>query len=319
MKENDKLNLLFQELNENPYRQLNFAFLLISVIPVLTIAYVFIDQFIGNKVLHNVIPVLAPVVLILILGYTFAYGVIRTIINKTLSYAAKAKRADELKSIFAMSLAHDLKSPLLTIKTNVANLERESFGKLTEEQKTPIRLCKDVAERMDSLIMKLLYTYIFEAHMADFKPSRFDLRDLIIEQKRELDAIALSKNITIDVELSQKPLMIEADREKMLRVINNLLNNSVKHTPNDGKVTVKVYFIHNFIRMEFLNTGLPIPEDKLDKIFDKFERFNPAVEGHGLGLGIAKDIVELHKGEIWATSGPGKPNCFTVLLVPAKE
>jgi len=52
---------------------------------------------------------------------------------------------------------------------------------------------------------------------------------------------------------------------------------------------------------------------------DKFERFNPVVEGHGLGLGIAKDIVELHKGEIWATSEPGKPNCFTILLVPAKE
>lgn len=319
MKINNKQKILFQELRENPYRSLNFAFLLISIIPILTVAYLLLDQLNENKIFKNIGSVLIPAGIILILGYGFAYSVIKNIIRKTLSYAAKAKRADEEKSTFAMSLAHDLKSPLLTIKTNLANLKRGSFGHLNPEQEKPINICKDVAERMDSLIMKLLYTYMFEAHMAEFKPSVFDLREIVNEQKNELYAVASAKNITLDLELSQKPLTINADKEKIIRAVNNLLSNSIKYTPHGGKVMVRAYSIRDFIRMEFLNTGTPIPEDRLEKIFDKFERFDTAPEGQGLGLAIAKDIIELHKGEIWATSEPGKPNCFTVLLVPAKE
>jgi signal transduction histidine kinase len=243
----------------------------------------------------------------------------KNVIQKTLSYASKAKRADEEKSTFAMALAHDLKSPLLTIKTNMANFKRGTFGPLNDQQEKPISLCKDVADRMDSLIMKLLYTYMFEAHMTEFNPIRLDLRDLITEQKNELAAVASVKNITVDLELSSSPLLINADKEKMVRAINNLLNNSIKHTPEKGKVAVRASSIRDFIRIEFLNTGTPIPENKIEKIFDKFERLDLNAEGQGLGLAIAKDIIELHKGEIWATSEPGKPNCFTVLLLPAKE
>lgn len=319
MTENSKQKLLFQELNDNPYRRLNFSFLLMSVIPILALTYLFIDQINTQRVFYGATPLLFATGIILALGYGLAYTVIKNVIHKTLSYAAKAKRADEEKSTFAMALAHDLKSPLLTIKTNIANLKRGSFGTLNDQQEKPISICKDVADRMDSLIMKLLYTYMFEAHMSDFKPARFDLRDLITEQKNELAAVASAKNISLEMDLSSKSLMIDADREKILRAINNLLNNSIKHTPENGKVSVRAYLIRNFIRIEFLNTGTPIPEDKLEKIFDKFERLDLTAEGHGLGLAIAKDIIELHKGEIWATSEPGKPNCFTVLLIPAKE
>jgi len=76
--------------------------------------------------------------------------------------------------------------------------------------------------------------------------------------------------------------------------------------------------VEGYARMEFLNNGAPIPEDRIEKIFDKFERLDSSIEGHGLGLAIAKDIVELHKGKIWAESGPNRMNNFTVLLPLAK-
>ena len=112
MKRNNELEFLFKELNENPYRRLNFSFILISVIPILSLVYILFDIVSsGNKILYNIGFILLFAGVILVLGYIVAYSVIRNIVNKTLDYAAKAKRADELKSAFAMSLAMDKPSP----------------------------------------------------------------------------------------------------------------------------------------------------------------------------------------------------------------
>jgi len=315
-----ELEFLYKELNENPYRRLNFSFFLISVIPILALIYVFSDIIsTGIKAYHSTACILALAFIILILGYVFAYGVIRNVVNKTLAYAAKAKRADELKSAFAMSLAHDLKSPLASIKANISNLKAGFLGKLSKEQEDIVDVCRETATRMNALIMELIDTYMIEARMAQLKVAPFDLKELVEEQKRELASVASDKNIAVHLEFPQAPIILYADREKMYRAINNLFNNSIKHSHPGGKVAIKGSLQDGLICLELFSDGPVIPADRLEKIFDKFERIDPSVEGHGLGLSIAKDIIELHGGKIGAVSKPGAPNCFTVLLTAEKE
>ena len=312
--------LLFQELSENPYRRLNIAFFLMSVIPILALAYIFFDKvFIGNKALSDIGPILLFSGIILIMGYVVAYGLINNIINKTLAYAAKAKQADEMKATFAMALAHDLKSPIATIKANISNLLAGFLGNLTKDQEEVVTICRDVADRMNSITTELIDAFVIEARKTELKITLLDLRQLIEAQHRELATIASEKGVALKIELTKSPLATNADQEKIIRAINNLFSNSIKHTPVGGKVTVKAYAVDGLARVDFLNTGAPIPSNKLDKIFDKFERLNALIEGQGLGLSIAKDIVELHNGKIWATSDPGKPNCFTMLLTLATK
>jgi two-component system, OmpR family, sensor kinase len=320
MKKNNEQELLFKELNENPYQRLNISFCLISVIPVLSLAYILFDILhAGNSAFNSMGFILLFAGVILVLGYIVAYGVIRNIVNTALIYAAKAKRADELKSAFAMSLAHDLKSPLMTIKANISNLKAGFLGNLTAEQDEAINVCKETADRMNSLIMELIETFMIEARIAKLKKTSFDLRELFKEQERELSSVATSRKITVRLELPDQPLVIDADKEKILRAVNNLFNNSIKHTLEGGNVLVKAHTTDGFVRIEFLNDGVLIPDAKLAKIFDKFERLDQTVEGQGLGLSIAKDIVELHNGRIWATSQVDAPNCFTIVLALAKE
>ncbi|MBF0483526.1 MAG: HAMP domain-containing histidine kinase [Candidatus Omnitrophica bacterium] len=309
MKTTNELKLLFNELNENPYRRLNFAFILISVIPILTLIYIFCE-----KSFNNIGFTLFFAGIILILGYVVAYGVMKNIINKTIRYAAKAKKADELKSTFAMALAHDLKSPLVTIKANISNLKAGFLGTLTKEQDEAINVCKDVANRMNTMIMELIDIYMIEAGMAEIKISSFDICGLVYGQIRELAGETAKKNINLTIELPPNQVVMKADKGKIIRALNNLLNNSIKHTLPNGKVNVKISSAESLVKIEFLNTGEFIPEEYIEKIFDKFERLNKSVEGHGLGLSIAKDIVELHNGKIWAESKAGSPNCFTILL-----
>jgi signal transduction histidine kinase len=315
MKKTHKIRLLLQELGENPYKQLNIAFFLISIIPLLTLTYVFYNSFyVFKEFILEYTRICIITGVIVLLGYTVMYSMIRNIINKALLYASKAKKADELKSKFAISLAHDLKSPLAAVKTNVAALRAGYYGGLSEPQKECITICDDVAGRMDSMIMELIDTYKFEAHEATLSLNRMDLRDIVDEQLREMEPIARLKNIKFAVDYPANALSVNADRDKIVRVVNNILNNSIKYTPENGKVTVRLYPDAAFARMETTNTGNSISEDMLEKIFDKFERLDTTIEGHGLGLAIAKDIVELHNGKIWAESGNGKPTRFIVCL-----
>ena len=312
-------SLLACEMNE-PEKRLHIVFLLIGAIPVLALTYVLrmmIEE--GRLPFAEMAPVFFFAGLIMVLGYIAGYTIVRSIFRKILSYAAKAKRADELKSSFALGLAHDLKSPLLVIKANISNLKAGFLGSLTPKQEETVNTCKDVADRMNVLLMDLIETYKIEARMAELTLSRFDLREAVREQVHECEAIASAKKITLQGLPGPQEIPFEGDRTMIVRAIHNLLSNAIKYTPERGKITLKTSLDKGFARIDCLNDGATIPTEKLEKIFDKFERLDSSIQGEGLGLAITKDIVELHKGRIWATSAPWQPNCFTILLALAQE
>jgi len=97
-------------------------------------------------------------------------------------------------------------------------------------------------------------------------------------------------------------------------VVNNLLSNAIKYIPELGWVTVDAFISDKFIRVEFVNNSENIPLDKLSEIFNKFKRLENDHDGAGLGLAIAKDIVELHGGEIWVENSPNMGVKFIVVL-----
>ncbi len=311
-------DLLSMELGD-PRKRLFTVFLLIGVIPVLALVYVLhSNQIFHGQTLTETGPVLFFAGLIMTLGSAVGYGIVQKILLQVLAYATQAKRADETKSSFAMALAHDLKSPLLVIKANISNLKAGFLGTLSAKQEEALTVCKDVADRMNALIMGLVEAYKIEARIAEPSKDRFDLLDTLREQIRECQAIAAFKKISLIEESGSLELPFLGDRNMILRALHNLLSNAIKFTPGGGKITNKAYAEGGFGIIECRNTGPAIPADKLCRIFDKFERLGATEEGHGLGLAITKDIVEIHGGSIWAKSGTLETNCFTILL-PLRE
>ena len=134
--------------------------------------------------------------------------------------------------------------------------------------------------------------------------------EVIASNNDELSA----KKMVLVKEFSESAGSVWADRDKLTEVITNLLSNAIKYTPAGGKITLGLSGTQKEVRFEISDSGPGIAREDFRKLFDKFERLDTSAPGEGLGLAITKDIVELHKGRIWATSAPWQPNCFTILL-----
>lgn len=306
---------LLQELKENPFRKFNIAFSLMSIIPFLVFFYLLLTRFFSITILIGDIgAILFISILISLGGFLIGYGIIKSILNKLVKYAAEAKKSDQMKSIFVASVSHELRNPLTTVKTSLSNIMDGLLGQINEGQKKIIELCQDVIDRMHRLVQDLLDLHKIEAGAIEIRRKLCDITALLDRQMKEFQAVLIKKRINMVKDGFVQNLSLWGDEDKLMQIFNNLLSNAIKFTPDGGSIIVRANPVDEFIRLEVEDTGQGIPSDKLNKIFDKFERLDNSKEGAGLGLSITKDIVELHKGRIWAESEKGKGSKFIVVL-----
>lgn len=312
---NKELNLVLQELKENPFQKFHLAFCLMSLIPFLVFFYLLAARLFSFDILLGDIGlVLFITIFISLCGFFIGYSIIRNAMLRIVFYAVKAKQSDQLKSIFVANVSHELKSPLTIMKVNLSNFLDGLIGKVSQEQEKAIKLCDGIIERMKRMINDLLDLHKIEAGMVGFNRKICKLDEVLQREANEFQSIVDKKRIKFIKDISTNTLSIWADEDKIMQVVNNLLSNAVKYTPREGEVQLKAYTVDGYARIEVSDTAEGIPDDKLKKIFDKFERVNFTQEGTGLGLAITKDIVELHKGSIWAERQPDKGNKFVVVL-----
>ncbi|MCU0651506.1 MAG: cell wall metabolism sensor histidine kinase WalK [Candidatus Omnitrophica bacterium] len=314
-KEKHELDLIMRELKEDPFRKFNLAFYLMSLIPFLVFIYLLAAKFFTwNILIGDIGVIILSAAIIALCGFYIGYRIIKSILSRMLAYAIQAKRSDELKSTFVASVSHELKNPILTIKMSLSNIREGLAGKISEDQQKIIELCYSILDRMGRLINDLLDVHKIEAGMLDLKRRLCNIIDILDKQIREFEAMINQKHIRLNKEVLHKDLTFWADEDKITQVVNNLLSNALKYSPEGGSVTLKADYEDNFVRFECMDNGPGIPMDKMDKIFNKFERLNITKEGTGLGLAISKDIVELHKGKIWVENLPQGGSKFTVVL-----
>jgi len=312
--END-VRLVLQELKDNPYRKFNLAFSLMSVIPLLVFLYILAAKlFTFHILVGNIGLMLLICILISICGFFLGYSIIKSALNKVLFYAVQAKHSDELKSVFVASVSHELKNPLFAIKINLSNFLEGLLGQINAEQKKVVQLLCNITERMGRLVNELLDLHKIEAGMVGLKRELCNIADVLEGQAQELENMLSVKKIRFTKEIFSRDLFVWADRDRLHQVVNNLLSNAIKYTPDGESVTLRAYFVDGCVRLEFIDNAQNIPLEKINKIFDKFQRLDETKEGTGLGLAITKDIVESHKGKVWVEPLSCQGNKFVVVL-----
>ena len=230
---------------------------------------------------------------------------------------SREKRIETMKSEFVSIAAHQLRTPLSAIKWTMKILMEGDFGKLNKEQLELLEKTYISNERMVHLINDLLNVARIEEGKYLHKPEITHIEEIIkplfTSYKIEIEKRKINFELNLPEEITPT---IEADTEKMTLVIENLLDNALKYTPQGGKVSLSVKYEATLrqIQVAVSDSGVGIPKDQQDRLFTKFFRAGNVVrmdtEGSGLGLFISKNIIMAHGGDIWFDSQEGKGSTF---------
>ena len=228
------------------------------------------------------------------------------------------KKIDQLKSQFVANVSHEFKSPLTAIKESLSIILDGLMGEVNPDQKEILESGRTNVKRLIRLVTNLLDVSKIELGKMTIKKEKVNISSLIEEALSTYKMEISKKQITLKKDIPQDKWELEADKDMLTEVIINLLNNAIKYTSNGGHISIKLKLTEREARFEISDTGLGIPSESFDKIFNKFERITAEKqEGTGLGLPIAKDIVELHGGKIWVESELGKGSKF-IFVIPRK-
>ena len=239
---------------------------------------------------------------------------------------------EEERKQFVSNVSHELRTPLTSVRSYVEALSDGAindpelsprFLKVVEDEtERMIRMINDLLSlsRMDSGTTKLDLEYVNIGELFNYILNRFDM---IIKNETADDSD--QKKYTIDRHITNKSLWVEIDPDKFTQVIDNIMNNAVKYSPDGGVITARLTDTHNHVILSIADQGLGIPRKDLRHVFDRFFRVDKARSrkqgGTGLGLAISKEVINLLGGQIWVNSTEGKGSTFYIALpyVPFEE
>lgn len=229
---------------------------------------------------------------------------------------------DQIKGDFVSIASHELRTPLAVILGYVTFIRENASG---EEEIEKLDIVLSSAMRLRSLIDDMVNLRHIKAEDVKLQRSIFSLRDLVQEVVQEFAEVVEGKQqvLTTRFSPSDNSFNLDADRQKIYLVLANLVSNAVKFTPSKGRIHLDVKYKSHRYWVDVIDTGIGIPESEYNPIFDQFYQVEPSLtrryQGMGLGLSIAKGMIEVHRGRIWVESVVGKGSKFSFVLPTAPD
>jgi PAS domain S-box-containing protein len=226
------------------------------------------------------------------------------------------REAEEMKSTFISVISHELKTPVALIKGYAGTLRRPDAEWDTETIRESMGIIEEESDRLAELIENLLDASRLQAGQMMLEKQEVSLDHLaarIVQQFR-----TQTSRHTFELDFAPGFPEVQADPERLRQVLNNLLSNAIKYSPDSGKIIVSGRYDDQQVYVAVSDQGIGIPAGERDRIFDRFYRVDSALsrrtQGAGLGLYLAKSVVEAHRGRIWVSSSPGQGSTFVFSL-----
>jgi two-component system, NtrC family, sensor histidine kinase GlrK len=224
---------------------------------------------------------------------------------------------EKIKSDFFALMTHELRTPLASMKAGLTLLQKHPERSGNEVQKI-LAIMAEECNRLIQQVNTLLDLSKIEAGVGDFDLASHDIRPLLKKAVEEIEPLYASRDIFFEFDYNGTIPPIRIDPEKMLQVIRNILGNAVKYSPDGCRITISLRPAQGGLEFAVTDAGPGISGEDRAAIFDKYRQANAAarsgIKGTGLGLALAKHIVDIHGGRIWVESEPGKGSTFTVFL-----
>ncbi len=241
---------------------------------------------------------------------------------KVLTDVTKQKELDEVKNRFVSNVTHELRTPIVAMQKAMTLLSSGAAGVVSSDQEKFLNIVSRNLGQLHRLVEDLLDMAKIESGTYRLKivPTRLDR--VAADVCDALETWSKTKDIKIARQFDKSLPEVPVDPDKITQVLNNLIGNAIKFTPNGGTITVKTAWAADStaVLLSVSDTGVGMTPENMKKLFGRFEQFGDqqGIVGTGLGLSITKEIVERHGGKIWAESESKKGSTFTCTL-PVKQ
>jgi signal transduction histidine kinase len=230
-----------------------------------------------------------------------------------------ALAASEAKSRFLNMMSHELRTPLGAIGGYIALLEEGIHGSLSEGQRKYISRIRHNQTHLLQLVNELLDLGKIESGRVALNLTAVQVQTVIERALPMIEPQIKARELRLEVDADDPTVLFHADRERVQQILLNLLSNAVKFTPRDGSVRIRVAAEGDEIRLSVQDTGVGIPPDKLDAVFEAFYQVDTSQSrgygGTGLGLAISRQLARAMGGNLTVVSALGKGSTFTLCLL----
>ena len=229
---------------------------------------------------------------------------------------AELQEADRKKDEFVQNVSHELRTPLTFVKAYVELFLEGALGPITDSQRESLEIVAQRTDAIARLVDNILTLQQLGREAMRITPVA--MSDLVRSVTQGAEATAAQAGITVRVEVPETLPQVYGDRDRLTQVLDNLLGNAIKFSPDGGTITVRVRLVDAAVQVEVADEGIGIPANTVGKIFERFYQVDGSSRrrfgGMGLGLAIVKRIVEAHNGKVWVESEEGKGSTFFFTL-----
>ncbi len=230
----------------------------------------------------------------------------------------------QMKANFVANISHELRTPLTHIKGYMELMVTDSLGPLTDEQRHALLVSQKASDRLENLIEDLIMFSLASHGEMTVKQEPTDIRRLANLAVKNAEQKAEERGVEIHVVAKEKVPLVQGDSEKIVWVLNQLVDNAVKFTPSGGRVVVSLTEEStNLVMVAVTDTGIGIPANRLQEIFEPFHQLDASstrkAGGTGLGLSLVRQIIEAHGSLLDVNSIEGRGSTFKFPLLVAVE
>ncbi|MEO0081959.1 MAG: ATP-binding protein [candidate division WOR-3 bacterium] len=246
---------------------------------------------------------------------------------------SQLRRAERAQSDFIATVSHELRTPLATTKEAISLLFETAGSALDQRPRRYLEIAREEMDRLNRMVTNLIESSRMDVGKVTLRVEPVALAEVLDQSLASLSLLLTKRGLRVDKDIPAKLPLVLADRDRLLQVFNNLLDNAIKYSPQGGVVKVMARVVEpetvassengllpdtKYVQVDVSDSGPGIPAEFLDRIFGRFERVDPHGPGIGLGLSIVRSIIQMHHGKVWAKSSFGEGATFSFLL-PAKE
>jgi signal transduction histidine kinase len=234
---------------------------------------------------------------------------------------ARLAELDHLKDEFIQNVSHELRSPLAIIRGYVEMLESGELGELRPEQRKPVTIIARRTRMLSDMVRNI--TLILEAEVSPPPPEPVPMGELAQMAIEDFQVVADQAGLTLHAQIAPNLPPVSGSWPYLRRLLDNLLDNAIKFTPAGGVITLQIQQKGAQVALQVSDTGVGIPPDQLERIFERFYQVNGSIwrryGGMGLGLALVREIARTYGGQVSVESQVGEGSTFTVLLPVAGD